>query len=235
MSGSARTSSPARARLSADFANSGGIFSNAEVTYRGVTVGKVGQLHIINKGVRVDLELDDCGSPKIPTNTSATIADRSVVGRAVRRPGAEERQGSLRHDQQSHRHPDAAQPRPGADEEPAGQPEGPRPVGAAQRPAHHRLAAVLGAEPARRRPRPVDRLQQPAAGARRWNRRTSTTRSRWIDNSQTVLGTQLDESQPLLELDQEPAPAVRPAEEERPGHPPAARRRPDRSLDRAHS
>lgn len=67
-------------KMSADFPESGGIFSNAEVTYRGVTVGKVGQLHIIKKGVRVDLLLDNCSSPKIPTSSSATVADRSVVG-----------------------------------------------------------------------------------------------------------------------------------------------------------
>lgn len=70
-------------QISADFPDSGGIFTNAEVTYRGVTVGKVGSLHLINlpkPGVRVDLNLDSCSSPKIPTSVVATIADRSVVG-----------------------------------------------------------------------------------------------------------------------------------------------------------
>jgi phospholipid/cholesterol/gamma-HCH transport system substrate-binding protein len=66
--------------ISAEFPDSGGIFSNAEVTYRGVTVGKVGSLHLINGGTRVDLHLDSCSSPKIPANSSATVADRSVVG-----------------------------------------------------------------------------------------------------------------------------------------------------------
>ena len=64
----------------ADFPDSGGIFSNAEVTYRGVTVGRVGALHVISNGTRVDLKLDDCSSPQIPANVSATVADRSVVG-----------------------------------------------------------------------------------------------------------------------------------------------------------
>jgi phospholipid/cholesterol/gamma-HCH transport system substrate-binding protein len=70
----------------ADFKDSGGIFSNAEVTYRGVTVGKVGALRLISspdaakRGVRVDLDLDDCGSPKIPATSAAVIANRSVVG-----------------------------------------------------------------------------------------------------------------------------------------------------------
>ncbi len=66
--------------IHADFPDSGGIFTDAEVTYRGVTVGKVGQLHLINNGVRVDLNLDNCNSPKIPASAGATIANRSVVG-----------------------------------------------------------------------------------------------------------------------------------------------------------
>lgn len=66
--------------ISADFPDSGGIFTNAEVTYRGVTVGKVGALHLRKNGIRVDLVLDDCQNNKIPASTSATVADRSVVG-----------------------------------------------------------------------------------------------------------------------------------------------------------
>src|SRR5438132_13760340 len=63
--------------IRADFPDSGGIFSNAEVTYRGVTVGKVGALHLIKDGTRVDLKLDSCSSPKIPARVGATVADRS--------------------------------------------------------------------------------------------------------------------------------------------------------------
>ena len=67
-------------KISADFPDSGGIFTNAEVTYRGVTVGSVGALHLIKGGVRVDLDLDSCDSPKIPASTAAIVANRSVVG-----------------------------------------------------------------------------------------------------------------------------------------------------------
>lgn len=66
--------------VSAEFPDSGGIFTNAEVTYRGVTVGRVGALHVIKDGTKVDLNLDNCSSPKIPANASATVADRSVIG-----------------------------------------------------------------------------------------------------------------------------------------------------------
>lgn len=65
----------------ADFADSGGIFTNAEVTYRGVTVGSVGQLHLTDTGVRVDLDLKDCTNPRVPaTDLAATVSDRSVIG-----------------------------------------------------------------------------------------------------------------------------------------------------------
>jgi phospholipid/cholesterol/gamma-HCH transport system substrate-binding protein len=83
--------------VSADFPDSGGIFSNAEVTYRGVTVGRVGSLNLIPGGVRVDLHLDSCSSPEIPKDVSATVADRSVVGEQyvdlVPAPGTRNGQG----------------------------------------------------------------------------------------------------------------------------------------------
>jgi phospholipid/cholesterol/gamma-HCH transport system substrate-binding protein len=66
--------------VTADFPDSGGIFTNAEVTYRGVTVGKVGALKVMPWGMRVDLDLDNCSSPKIPIDSAAYVADRSVVG-----------------------------------------------------------------------------------------------------------------------------------------------------------
>ena len=66
--------------VSAEFPDSGGIFSNAEVTYRGVTVGRVGALHLTHDGVRVALNIDDCSGSKIPASTAARVTDRSVVG-----------------------------------------------------------------------------------------------------------------------------------------------------------
>ncbi len=75
--------------VSADFPDSGGIFSNAEVTYRGVTVGKVGELHLLDyqgadgktvRGVRVDLRLNSCSKPAISTDARAYVSDRSAVG-----------------------------------------------------------------------------------------------------------------------------------------------------------
>ena len=70
----------------ADFPDSGGIFTNAEVTYRGVAVGQVGALTLLKNGVRVDLNIDDCNGRR--SRPTADAADRRPVGdrRAVRQP-----------------------------------------------------------------------------------------------------------------------------------------------------
>jgi phospholipid/cholesterol/gamma-HCH transport system substrate-binding protein len=65
--------------VSADFTDSGGIFPNAEVTYRGVTVGRVSDLRLVDKGVRVVMTMDP-GSDRIPASARAVVADRSAVG-----------------------------------------------------------------------------------------------------------------------------------------------------------
>ncbi|EHR53675.1 virulence factor Mce family protein [Saccharomonospora marina XMU15] len=62
-----------------ELASSGGIFANAEVTYRGVTVGKVRQLHLTDDGVTLDLDIGE-DSPRIPADTDAVVANRSAVG-----------------------------------------------------------------------------------------------------------------------------------------------------------
>ncbi len=63
----------------ADFMDSGGIFTNAEVTYQGVPVGRVGTLQLRPDGVRVNL-LMDSGGPKVPAKTQAVVANRSAIG-----------------------------------------------------------------------------------------------------------------------------------------------------------
>jgi len=66
--------------VEADFQDASGIFSGAEVTYLGVGVGRVGKLHLIHDGARVDLHIDDCDKPQIPADTDANVADRSIIG-----------------------------------------------------------------------------------------------------------------------------------------------------------
>ncbi|MFD9279534.1 MCE family protein [Streptomyces mirabilis] len=66
--------------VQADFADSGGIFPGAEVTYRGVPVGRVGALRLTGSdGVSVTLDIKD-GTPRIPADTLAVVANRSAVG-----------------------------------------------------------------------------------------------------------------------------------------------------------
>jgi phospholipid/cholesterol/gamma-HCH transport system substrate-binding protein len=68
-----------RYKVYAQFSDSGGIFSNAEVTYRGVTVGRVGPLILTKNGVTVELRIDR--GKKVPNNhVQAYVLDRSGVG-----------------------------------------------------------------------------------------------------------------------------------------------------------
>jgi phospholipid/cholesterol/gamma-HCH transport system substrate-binding protein len=60
--------------------SSGGIFTNAGVTERGVSVGKVGPLHL-RKGGGVEVDLKINNGVKIPSSRiHATVADLSAVG-----------------------------------------------------------------------------------------------------------------------------------------------------------
>ncbi len=58
---------------------SGGIFAGAEVTYRGYNVGRVGEIHLTEEGIQVDLDIDP-DAPPIPANLDAVVANRSAVG-----------------------------------------------------------------------------------------------------------------------------------------------------------
>jgi phospholipid/cholesterol/gamma-HCH transport system substrate-binding protein len=58
---------------------SGGIFTNAEVTYRGYNVGRVGEIHLTEDGIQVDLDIEP-DAPPIPADLDAIVANRSAVG-----------------------------------------------------------------------------------------------------------------------------------------------------------
>ncbi|MGV9410164.1 MCE family protein [Nocardia sp. NPDC003693] len=57
----------------------GNLSKGAEVTYRGVPVGRVGSLDITPDGVEVVLDMDS-GKPRIPVNAKAVVANRSAIG-----------------------------------------------------------------------------------------------------------------------------------------------------------
>jgi phospholipid/cholesterol/gamma-HCH transport system substrate-binding protein len=65
--------------VTAQFADSGGIFAGGEVTYRGVSIGKVDKLVLTDKGVNVVLDIDK-GYDEIPADTLAVVGNRSAVG-----------------------------------------------------------------------------------------------------------------------------------------------------------
>lgn len=66
-------------QVNAHFAQSGGIFSGAEVTYRGVTIGKVSDMRLIQDGVNVVLDIDN-SHDRIPADTLALVSNKSAVG-----------------------------------------------------------------------------------------------------------------------------------------------------------
>lgn len=62
-----------------DLPDTGGVFTNAAVSYRGTPVGRIGELTLTENGVRVELDLDS-GAPQIPADTVAVVANRSAIG-----------------------------------------------------------------------------------------------------------------------------------------------------------
>lgn len=67
-----------RYTVSADLAESGGIFVGSEVSYRGVQVGRVHALRLGEDGVIVDAEIRR--GIRIPQDTLAVVENRSAVG-----------------------------------------------------------------------------------------------------------------------------------------------------------
>jgi phospholipid/cholesterol/gamma-HCH transport system substrate-binding protein len=64
----------------ATFADSGGVFTNQEVTYRGVTVGRVGRLQVVPNGVRMQLIVESKFGQIPKRGTKARVMFKSAVG-----------------------------------------------------------------------------------------------------------------------------------------------------------
>jgi phospholipid/cholesterol/gamma-HCH transport system substrate-binding protein len=70
---------PGRYPVTMQLTDSGGIFTGADVTYRGVSVGRVGALHLTATGL--DAELDINGdAPPIPSDLDAAVTNLSAIG-----------------------------------------------------------------------------------------------------------------------------------------------------------
>lgn len=65
--------------VTAQFSDSGGAFAGAQVTYRGIPVGKVGKLQFADGGVKATLDIEK-SAPKIPTDVLAVVANKSAIG-----------------------------------------------------------------------------------------------------------------------------------------------------------
>ncbi len=59
--------------------DSGGIFTGADVTYRGVSVGRVGPLRLTSHGVDAQLEIKS-DAPPIPADLDAVVTNLSAIG-----------------------------------------------------------------------------------------------------------------------------------------------------------
>lgn len=68
-----------RYTVNAIFPDAGGVFTNQEVTYRGVTVGQVGALDVVQEGVNIQLLIDE--GVEIPAEgVEARVMFKSAVG-----------------------------------------------------------------------------------------------------------------------------------------------------------
>ncbi|KUH76320.1 virulence factor Mce family protein [Mycolicibacterium novocastrense] len=65
-------------RATADFVAAGGLYENANVTYRGVTIGRVESVGLSDDGVVAKMRLNS-GTP-VPENVTATVKSVSAVG-----------------------------------------------------------------------------------------------------------------------------------------------------------
>jgi phospholipid/cholesterol/gamma-HCH transport system substrate-binding protein len=68
-----------RYTVTAQFAESGGVFTGQEVTYRGVTVGRVGTLTLTRDGVAIPLVIEK-DYDEIPADARARVMFKSAVG-----------------------------------------------------------------------------------------------------------------------------------------------------------
>jgi phospholipid/cholesterol/gamma-HCH transport system substrate-binding protein len=65
-------------QVNANFVAGGGIYQNANVTYRGVTIGRVESVGLTNEGVVADMRLNT--NTLVPENVTATVKSVSAIG-----------------------------------------------------------------------------------------------------------------------------------------------------------
>ena len=65
-------------KINANFVAGGGLYENANVTYRGVTIGRVESVGLTNDGVVANMRLNS--NTPVPANVTATVKSVSAVG-----------------------------------------------------------------------------------------------------------------------------------------------------------
>lgn len=66
-------------KVDLEMPRSGGLYPNAEVTYRGIPIGRVGKMSLTKDGISAQLLLK-ASAPKVPASARAVVADRSAIG-----------------------------------------------------------------------------------------------------------------------------------------------------------
>src|SRR5690606_12810543 len=59
--------------------DTGGVFPDGEVTYRGYNIGRIGDMRLTERGVEIDLNIEP-DTPPIPDDGQPVAANRSAVG-----------------------------------------------------------------------------------------------------------------------------------------------------------
>lgn len=65
--------------VTVELPDSGGIFAGAQVTYRGIPVGRVGKMTFTDAGVEARLDIEK-SAPDIPSDLVAVVANKSAIG-----------------------------------------------------------------------------------------------------------------------------------------------------------
>jgi phospholipid/cholesterol/gamma-HCH transport system substrate-binding protein len=65
--------------VTVELPEAGGLFEHSDVTYRGVSVGRVGPITLTSDGVEASLRISD-SAPRIPAHLQAVVASLSAVG-----------------------------------------------------------------------------------------------------------------------------------------------------------
>lgn len=64
----------------AEFKDAGGVFTDQEVTYRGITIGQVGNMEVTDTGVRIELAIDKTFDQIPKEDIEARVMFKSAVG-----------------------------------------------------------------------------------------------------------------------------------------------------------